>query len=254
MANLEALWVLPVDLDPELDPATMDPSDENLLRDYEAALDACMAASQTLWALSGRKFHTGTAITERYCVDRPMISPYSVSAVRSPVVYDSTLGVYYVRPDDWRMGRIRLNGQPINQIGAVIDVATGEEISADDYFVTNRSTLSLGRSVSDSGIDVSYTYGQKPPTIGRLAAKALAQQFYYLWSGREDQCSLPDRVSSVNRQGVSWTILDNQDFLDELRTGVYAVDLFLRQVNPDKARVKAKVFSPDMPRGRRRSL
>jgi hypothetical protein len=48
--------------------------------------------------------------------------------------------------------------------------------------------------------------------------------------------------------------LDNQDFLDDLKTGVYAVDLFLRSVNPDKARVKSKVFSVDIPRGRRRSL
>ena len=37
----------------------------------------------------------------------------------------------------------------------------------------------------------------------------------------------------------------------ELRTGLYAVDLFLKSVNPDSARAKARVFTPDVPRGRR---
>jgi hypothetical protein len=50
---------------------------------------------------------------------------------------------------------------------------------------------------------------------------------------------------------VSYTLLDSQDFIDELRTGIYAVDLFLKSVNPDKARAKARVFSPDVPRARR---
>jgi hypothetical protein len=50
---------------------------------------------------------------------------------------------------------------------------------------------------------------------------------------------------------VSYTVLDNQDFIDELRTGLYVVDLFLKSSNPDKARAKARVFSPDVPRARR---
>jgi hypothetical protein len=35
------------------------------------------------------------------------------------------------------------------------------------------------------------------------------------------------------------------------RTGVYAVDLFLKSVNPDGAKRRSKVFSPDVPRARR---
>ena len=62
---------------------------------------------------------------------------------------------------------------------------------------------------------------------------------------------LPQRVTSVSRQGVNYTILDNQDFVEEMRTGLYVVDLFLKSVNPDKARAKARVFSPDVPRARR---
>jgi hypothetical protein len=36
-----------------------------------------------------------------------------------------------------------------------------------------------------------------------------------------------------------------------MRTGIYAIDLFLKSTNPDKARAKARVFSPDIARGRR---
>jgi hypothetical protein len=50
---------------------------------------------------------------------------------------------------------------------------------------------------------------------------------------------------------VSYTLLDSQDFIDDVRTGVYAIDLFLKTVNPDKARAKSRVFSPDVPRARR---
>ena len=58
-------------------------------------------------------------------------------------------------------------------------------------------------------------------------------------------------MTSISRQGVSYTVLDSQDFIDELRTGIYAIDLFLKTANPDKARARSRVFSPDMPRARR---
>jgi hypothetical protein len=67
----------------------------------------------------------------------------------------------------------------------------------------------------------------------------------------DDTCALPQRVTSIARQGVSYTVLDNQDFIDELKTGLYAIDLFLKTANPDKARARARVFSPDQPRARR---
>jgi hypothetical protein len=86
--------------------------------------------------------------------------------------------------------------------------------------------------------------------MGKMAARTLALEFAKLWAG-DDDCALPQRISTVSRQGVSYTLLDNQDFIDEMRTGIYAVDLFLKSTNPDKARAKSKVFSVDVPRGRR---
>lgn len=253
MTNLDALWVRPEDIDESLDLETIDPEDTQTLMDYEAALAACEFASQLLWSLSGRKFHTGTVVTERYVVDRSWLGPYVRTPVRGVPVFDSDWGVFVVDPHDWNDRRIRLDGTPVRQVGSVTSLATGELLDPEEYAVINRRFLQLNTFIP-RGIDVSYTYGQEPPKAGQMAALAMARQFFYLWSGRESECSLPDRVTSVSRQGVNWVLLDNQDFLDDLKTGVYAVDLFLRSVNPDKARVKSKVFSVDIPRGRRRSL
>jgi len=71
-------------------------------------------------------------------------------------------------------------------------------------------------------------YGTPVPVAGKMAALTMATEFAKLWSG-DDDCALPQRITSVSRQGVSYTILDNQEFIAELRTGLYAVDLFLKQ-------------------------
>lgn len=253
MTNLEALWVLPSDIDESLDLETIDPDDVQMLKEYETALAACEFASQTLWSLSGRKFHTGSIATERYTIDRDRRVPNIPGWVPGRPIYDYDRGVYLVDPYFWENRKIRLDGTPIKAVGSITSLATGEAIPSTQYSIVNRAFIQFDTSVPD-GFEISYTYGQKPPVAGRMAALALARQFFYLWSGREDQCSLPDRVTSVTRQSVSWVLLDNQDFLDDLKTGIYAVDLFLKSVNPDKARVKSKVFSVDLPRGQRRSL
>jgi hypothetical protein len=98
-------------------------------------------------------------------------------------------------------------------------------------------------------VTVSYKFGTRPPALGRIAARALADQYILAMSG-SDECALPARVTQVSRQGMSWTLLDPQDFLDKGRTGIYQVDLFLTAVNPDGARLRPRVFSPDLHRAR----
>ena len=107
-----------------------------------------------------------------------------------------------------------------------------------------------GANWSASNIEVTYAYGTEPPTAGKNADRIRATELVKLYEN-DDSCALPQRVTSISRQGVSYTLLDNQDFIDELRTGLYAVDLFLKTTNPDRARNRARVFSPDQPRARR---
>lgn len=245
------LWVTPNQLDPALDLSTIDPGDEVALANYEAALQACQAASQLLWSLSGRKFHTGEVATELYVKDRSYLPLYNLRPYPGSYVVDR-FGVYVIDGIDYQAGRIHLDGKPIRAIGQVMDISTGRVLEPTEYSIVNHSWVQF-KTIPMEGVDISYTFGQEPPQLGKMAALQLAKQFYLIWSGREDECELPDRVTSITRQGVSWVLMDNQQYLDDLRTGIYVVDMFLRSVNPGKATQKAKVFSIDLPRGRRRS-
>jgi hypothetical protein len=129
--------------------------------------------------------------------------------------------------------------------------ANGDTVDPSNYRLVEHSTLVFdpGFTWDSHDITVTYDYGTMPPQLGRMAARQLAIEFCHLWAGEE--CAFPERVTSVSRLGVSFTILDNQDFIDDMRTGVYAVDLFLKSVNPDRARARARVFSVDIPRAKR---
>jgi hypothetical protein len=92
---------------------------------------------------------------------------------------------------------------------------------------------------------VSFTWGQDPPLAGQNAATILASEFYKAWTPGM-ACSLPARVTSITRQGVSFTILDPQTFMDKGLTGNYQIDLFLRAYNPARQIRRPMVWSPDM--------
>ena len=208
-------------------------------RDPEAAIDAARVASQILWNLSGRKFSGPRIVTERYSTTntRTLIQPELISGNVINTASDRA--------------RLRLRGLPVHEVKAV-RTASGELLGKDDYYVVEHSTLIFPSRVFPEPIDVTYMYGSVPPTAGRRAARTLAEQLILAWRGDED-CELPARVTSISREGVSFTLLDSQDFLDDLRTGVYSVDLFLKTVNSAGARMPAKVFSPDAPRAQRLS-
>jgi hypothetical protein len=143
--------------------------------------------------------------------------------------------------------RIRLRGQPIRHLFEVI--VDGRKLLPTDYVLLDHSVIGfLTSSACCAGcVTVRYEYGAPPPPAGRYSAIKLANE---LLSSRDPDgdCTLPQRVTSVSRQGVSWTLLDPQDFLEDGRTGIYEVDLFLRTYNPSHALRPARVFSPDRPR------
>ena len=232
--------------------------------DSDYAYDAVKTASYLLWAMSGRKYSGTTTVTERYV---SVYDPY-LRAGASVMTYSPTLiqgevknlriggsGLY---GDDDYLGdgtssntRIRLRGRKVVKIHTVRDI-DGNIIDPSQYYLVEHSTLlaTPGATWTPSNVEVTYTYGTPPPTAGKNAARMLAIELVKLYEG-DDTCALPQRVTSISRQGISYTVLDNQDFIDDLRTGLYSVDLFLKTANPDKARARARVFSPDVPKARR---
>ena len=229
--------------------------------DHEYAYEAVKVASQLLWSMSGRKYGGINTVTEKYvCASRAYRLGASARNYTPELVGGDMYNIPFDEFDDYAelttdgmspSTRLRLRGRPVIKIDSVRD-RTGMIVDPSNYYLVDHSTLQArsGTAWAPCNIEVTYTYGSPPPASGKAAARTLATEFIKLWSGNDD-CALPQRITAISRQGVSYTVLDNQDFIDELRTGLYVVDLFLKSSNPDKARAKARVFSPDVPRARR---
>lgn len=95
---------------------------------------------------------------------------------------------------------------------------------------------------------ITYESGTAVPPEGRLAAVALAGEILKLlvrlMGGQSGECVIPERVTSVSRQGVSWT-LDATQFLKDGRTGVFIADLWLESLNQSRKKRRASIASPE---------
>lgn len=99
--------------------------------------------------------------------------------------------------------------------------------------------------------EVTFTYGVGPPPMGVRAANVLACQLALACTGG-DGCRLPQRVTSITRQGLTMVLLDPFLFLERGRSGLYEVDLFLATYNPSGIRRRAQIVTPGQPRRVRR--
>jgi hypothetical protein len=232
--------------------------------DSDYAYEAVKTASYMLWALSGRKFSGTTTVTERYVsAYDPFLRAGGSRFNYTPILIDGEVenvpqggsGRYshrdYQGDGTSSYSRVRLRGRKVVEVHALRN-QDGEIIDPSTYYLSDHSTIfgTPNANWSAANVEVTYTYGTPPPSAGKAAARILATELVKLYEN-DDTCALPQRVTTVARQGVTYTVLDNQSFVDELKTGIYAVDLFLKTANPDKARARSRVFSPDTPRARR---
>jgi hypothetical protein len=81
---------------------------------------------------------------------------------------------------------------------------------------------------NDDAARITYQIAGNLPPGTELMILWLAEQF--LRNDTGDSCSLPERVTSISRQGVSWTMLDSMDFLDKGLTGIGRIDQWLAAV------------------------
>lgn len=95
---------------------------------------------------------------------------------------------------------------------------------------------------------VAYTYGTPPDRGGVNACVWLAHELGKFECG-DTSCRLPKRVTSITRQGVSIAVIDSMKFFEIRKTGLYEVDQWLTAVNPAGRQRRARVWSPDIPRG-----
>lgn len=219
---------------------------------------AIESATAVLYALSGQRFGGIRTTTEEYATScRRHWLPGAVTYYSTAPLYVTGASCGRSRNRDscrW----VRLRGGPVHSVEnvAVVDPSDGTEtvIPPNEYELFSARTLRPlpGKGWSRNAvIRVSYTYGEKPTAHAKAACIELANQFVYAMNGNDEKCRLPMRVTQVTRQGVSWTLLDPQEFMADGRTGLYTIDLFLKTVNPAKALKRARVFSADIPDGRR---
>ncbi len=102
----------------------------------------------------------------------------------------------------------------------------------------------MGKALGEPGTwGVSYLLGEPVPPGGGIVAGILACEYAKSLCGADD-CRLPRRVSSIQRQGMVIGILDNFTNLKEGFTGIFEIDdWIMSQVKP---RRRAVISSPDV--------
>jgi hypothetical protein len=101
---------------------------------------------------------------------------------------------------------------------------------------------------TDSGdrfFQVTYTKGIPVPSVLLHAAGELACEWAKACVGAP--CRLPQRVTSISRQGVSVSLPDVAQLLERGLTGVPTVDQVIRSFNPYSLVSRMHIASPDWP-------
>lgn len=202
-------------------------------------------ASDILFRLSGEKFTGLQQVTEVYGSD-----VFTSMNLRPVVVYGDIVNI----PIQTGIRDLRLRHQPVQSVVSVN--WQGSALDPSLYTLRNNAYLVRLHSVpwvldTIDSLKVTYVYGNPIPISGKNAAIRLANEYIWKVEG-SDQSALPARINfSYTRQGETIGVLDPQKFLDEGKTGIYEVDLFLATYNPHKAKKRPKIFSSDKPRGER---
>lgn len=218
-----------------------------------------LQASEILWALSGRRWY-GTG-----CEETAVLRSVPPTAGRENWPYDKSWGHcacwahgswvadFLWPPTEW-LGRhlrpiaIKLPRSPIT---AVVEVTEdGVTLSPTSYRLTRSGWLERidndSWAVCGDTTEMTYRFGEPPPEGGVRAAVLLAIQFMLDLVG-DSKCRLPQRVTSLTRQGISMSMIDPMEFMPDGKTGFYLVDLWLTSVNPHNRPQRGNVWSLDVP-------
>jgi len=107
---------------------------------------------------------------------------------------------------------------------------------------------------NDTLLRVQYLYGSTVSPAAKNALLTLARELFLAGPcGDTSECSLPERVISLTREGMSYTLLDPQNFYEKGRLGVPVVDQWLASLKLSGNRA-AGLFGPDSPPGVNLSL
>lgn len=93
--------------------------------------------------------------------------------------------------------------------------------------------------------EVEYLWGLGVPTVLQRAAGELACEWAKNCLGQA--CRLPQRVTSIARQGVTVSLADVDQLLQNGLTGLTTVDSIIQRFNPNRLPSRMSISSPDLP-------
>lgn len=95
---------------------------------------------------------------------------------------------------------------------------------------------------------VTYGRGDPIPAHVQYASEILSCQFAKACAGAP--CSLPERLTSLTRQGLTVDVFQGEGWEDMYRTGIPQVDAVIAYENPLRRTERPIVMSPDLPTNR----
>jgi hypothetical protein len=97
----------------------------------------------------------------------------------------------------------------------------------------------------DNTFFVTYQQGLPVPSLLLRAAGELACEWARNCVGAA--CRLPQRVTSIARQGVTISLADVNQLLENNLTGLQTVDQIIHMFNPYRLASAMRIASPDLP-------
>jgi hypothetical protein len=97
--------------------------------------------------------------------------------------------------------------------------------------------------------EVVYGWGAAPPSIGARFAAALACQLYKTIAADpvdREGCRLPQRITSITRQGITIAVLDSFQVFKDGLTGLPEIDLWISSDRRARSGREPAVITPGM--------
>lgn len=236
---------------------------------------AVEAATEIVWAMSGRQFGTCTTTLRpcrRDCYDNGWWTRYGTPWAAGYTApgwsygtgwagfwFDLSCGSCSGGCSCTEVSEVVLPA-PVSQIISV--KMDGTPMATGSYRVDNNRLLvrtdgqrwprcnNLTLDDSHPGTwSVTAAYGQAVPVGGQLAVGEMACQIIRAIDG--ENCNLPAGLQQLVRQGVTINLPQVGVLMKEGITGLYLVDTFVASVNPGHLTHRSRVYNPDRPLARR---